>query len=317
MKPYEQRFVWNLDWKLLRTFMVIVEQGGISTAADFLGLKQPTISNALKRLEDTTGRSLIDRRPSHFRITRSGQVLYAECSTIFGAVAQIPSLLSNTDDKVTGHITIVLASYVVSPHLDDLLEKFNAKYPEVTYSMSVADSAVVHNRVLQGRASFGICLTYAENCSLETRTLFREYFGFFCGPKHRLFGKTDIAESELKGENTVSFQTDINTGPLHATARLRERARMNLSPKGISSNLPEIRRMIVANIGIGALPVHVAQKEVQLGNLWRLPPYSKLPPVDISLIWNPKRSMNPAEKELALMFETMLNETPIEDRTYK
>ena len=55
LRPYEQRFPWNLDWNLLRTFMVVVEQQGVSRAADFLGLKQPTISSALKRLEQTTG----------------------------------------------------------------------------------------------------------------------------------------------------------------------------------------------------------------------------------------------------------------------
>lgn len=317
LKPYEQRFVWDLDWKLLRTFMVIVDQGGISAAASFLGLKQPTISNALKRLEDTTGRSLIDRRPSHFRVTRSGQVLYAECSTIFGTVAQIPSLLSNIDDVVTGHISIAMASHVVSPHLDNLLGQFNVKHPEVTYSLSVAESADVHARISQGRATLGICFVQEDTDHLETRTLFREYFGFFCGPKHRLFGKEKIPLSELKGERAVSFQTDTESGPLHAVTRLRELSRLKPSLKGISSNLPEVRRMITANIGIGALPVHVAQRDVQLGILWPLPPYRNLPAIDISLIWNPKRSMNPAEKELTRMFETMLEETPIEKRTYR
>ena len=317
MKPYEQRFVWDLDWKLLRTYMVIVEQGGISAAADYLGLKQPTISNALKRLEATTGRRLIDRRPSHFRVTRAGKVLYNECSTIFGSVAQIPSLLSDVDDVVTGHISIVMASHVVSPHLDELLERFNVEYPEVTYSFSIAESADVHDRISQGRATLGICFIQGDSEQLDTRTLFREFFGFFCGPKHRLFGQENIPLSELKGENSVSFQTDTETGPLHAITRLREQTRMKPSLKGISSNLPEVRRMIIANFGVGALPLHVAQKDVQLGTLWPLPPYSKLPSIDISLIWNPKRSMNLAEKKLTGMFEDMLDEIPIEDRTYR
>ena len=317
LKSYEQRFVWHLDWRLLRTFMVIVEEGGISAAANFLGLAQPTISNALKRLEDSLDRSLIDRRPSHFRVTRSGQVLYAECSSIFGTVAQIPSLLCNVDDDVTGHISIVMASHVVSPHLDDLLEEFNAKHPDVTYSLSVVESTEVHTRVSQGRATLGICLAQGDTDHLEARTLFREYFGFYCGSKHRLFGRDNIPVSELKGEKAVSFQTDIETGPLHAITSLREQVHMKQSLKGISSNLPEVRRMIIANIGIGALPIHVAHKDVQLKTLWQLPPYSKLPSVDISLIWNPKRSMNLAEKKMIQMFEIMITEIPIEDRTYR
>ena len=33
LKPYEQRFPWRLDWNLLRTFMVVVDEGGITPAA--------------------------------------------------------------------------------------------------------------------------------------------------------------------------------------------------------------------------------------------------------------------------------------------
>ncbi|MGL1645734.1 helix-turn-helix domain-containing protein, partial [Vibrio parahaemolyticus] len=44
-----ERLAWDLDWNLLRTFMVIVEEQSITAAADRLGLKQPTLSNALRR----------------------------------------------------------------------------------------------------------------------------------------------------------------------------------------------------------------------------------------------------------------------------
>ncbi|EHK73523.1 LysR family transcriptional regulator, partial [Sinorhizobium meliloti CCNWSX0020] len=50
MRPYEERFLWRLDWNLLRTFIVVVEQGGVTRAAEFMNLSQPTISSALKRL---------------------------------------------------------------------------------------------------------------------------------------------------------------------------------------------------------------------------------------------------------------------------
>jgi len=317
MKPYEQRFPWNLDWNLLRTFIVVVEQGGITLAADFLGLKQPTISNALKRLEDTVGRKLIDRRPNHFSVTPPGQKLYAECNSVFGAISQIPALLNDIEDTVTGHITIVMASHVVSPHFDEVLEKFNEKHPNVTYSISIAESLEVINRVEQNRATMGLCLMREKRPRLETRVLFREFFGLYCGPKHHLFGRNDIHLSELQNEASVSFQTDIESGPLYCVTQLREQAHMKPELKGVSANLPEVRRMIISNIGIGALPVHVANKDVALGNLWQLPPYKKLPAVDICLITNPKRSQNPAEQTLKIMLDSFLTKTPREIRTYR
>ena len=45
-----RRFVWEIDWNLLRTFTVIVEERSLTAAGNRLLLKQPTISNALRRL---------------------------------------------------------------------------------------------------------------------------------------------------------------------------------------------------------------------------------------------------------------------------
>lgn len=315
-RPYENRFAWNLDWNLLRTFVVVVDEGGITPAANFLGLKQPTISSALKRLEGIVGRKLINRSPNHFSITPLGQVLYAEASSIFGTVAQLPDLMSGSDGEVTGHVSIAVASHIVSRHFDTVLERFNARFPQVTYSISTLDSTEVVARLRQNRVTMGICLLREQPARLESRVLYREYFGFYCGSSHRLFGRSGIRFADLENEYAVSFQTDEVHGPLFRLAELREKAGMKPGLKGISSNLPEVRRMIVSNIGIGALPVHVAQKDVQLGQLWQLPPYTNLPAVEIFLLTNPRRSMNRAEHALLAMLDDELNRVTLAERTY-
>ncbi|SMY09178.1 LysR family transcriptional regulator [Flavimaricola marinus] len=316
LKPYEQRFPWTLDWNLLRTFMVVVDEGGITPAARFLGLKQPTISAALKRLEDVTGHRLVNRSPKHFSVTPWGRLLYDEASAIFGAVAQLPDLLGGLEEDVSGHVSIALASHVVSAHFDAVLHRFNALYPRVSYTISTMESAEVVARLQQNRVSLGVCLFQQPPAGLDARILYREFFGFFCGPAHRLYGRDDIDPAELKDENVVSFQTDELEGPLAAVAQLRRRLGMRPEPRGLSSNLPEVRRMIVANIGIGTLPVHVARKDVQSGLLWQVPPFKSLPAVDIHLLTNPKRSLNPAERRLIEMLDAELATSPLSERTY-
>ncbi|PLW77508.1 LysR family transcriptional regulator [Cohaesibacter celericrescens] len=316
MRPYEMRFPWNLDWNLLRTFMVVVEQKSITKAADFLGLKQPTISSALKRLEDTTGHKLIVRKPNQFKVTRVGEILYYECSTIFGSVSQLPSLLNKGEEELRGHINIVMASHVVSPHFDAVLYKFSERHKRVTFSITIDDSMEIVSRVGQNRASFGICLLNGAPDPMKAKVLYREFFGLYCGPKHRLFNRDSIDITELEGEESVSFQTEMEGGPLEPVAHLRARVKAALGWRGVSSNVPEIRRMIVANIGIGALPVHVADRDVKLGNLRQLPPYDDLPAVDVYLLTNPKRRLSEAEAELLHMCEQSIFELPIEERTY-
>ncbi|MFC4671759.1 LysR family transcriptional regulator [Seohaeicola nanhaiensis] len=317
MNRYEQRFVWNLDWNLLRTFMVVVEQKGISRAADFLGLKQPTISSALRRLEETTGQRLVNRKPNRFQVTDAGRVLYAECAAIFGSVAQLPALMEADQKELSGHIGFVLASHVVSPHFDAVLEAYANRYPRVTFSMTVEQSGAVVTDILQNRASFGICLMNGGPGGLERRVLFREFFGLYCGPRHRLFGRNNIAIGELADEPSVAFQTENDGGPLVSVGRLRERAGLAAGLNGQSSSLAEVRRMIVANIGIGALPVHVARKDVRLGELWQVPPFSQLPMVEIFLVTNPRRSLPPHEVAFLEMIDEMLERVPMEERTYR
>lgn len=316
MRPYEQRFPWNLDWNLLRTFMVVVEQRGVSRAADFLGLKQPTISSALKRLEETTGHTLLERKPNRFRVTRAGSILYTECSTVFGTVSQLPALLNAHEEQLTGHVSIVLASHVVSPHFDNVLESFASENPKVTYSLAVAESSEVVNRIRQNRASFGVCLLNKMPKNLHAKILFREFFGLFCGPRHRLFNKEEITGADLNGEPSIAFQTEIEGGPLDAVARLRESVHLDPNLRGVSSNLPEVRRMILTNIGIGALPVHIAERDVSEGQLRQLPPYKNLPAVDIFLLTNPRRKMSPPESALLALYSKLIDATPLSHRTY-
>jgi DNA-binding transcriptional LysR family regulator len=314
--PHRRRFPWNLDWNLLRTFMVIVEQRGISKAGAVLGLKQPTVSAALKRLEDVVGKTLIVRKPNEFRVTRAGQALYTECATIFGAVSQLPALLEEDAVEMRGHLTIAITSSVVSPHFDEVLHRFSTAHPQVTYSFAVQESEDVETTVALNRASFGICLLSKLPKELSHRVLYREYFGLYCGPRHPLFGAATVSTSDLEGEPFVAFQTEAVGGPLEEVSRLRARLKLSRQWRGVSSSLNEIRRMIVTNIGIGALPLHVARQDVAAGRIRQLPPYRNLPCVSIHLISNPARRFTEAESAFLAAVDAEVMTVAIEDRTY-
>ncbi len=317
MEPSERtRFPWNLDWNLLRTFMVVVEQRGISRAASSLGLKQPTVSAALKRLETSVGKTLIIRKPNEFSVTRAGQVLYTECTTIFGAVSQLPTVLEEDVADLRGHLSIALTSSVVSPHFDEVLHRFAAEHPHVTYSFAVHESEDVESIVSLNRASFGICLLSQIPKNLNHAVLYREYFGLYCGPRHPLFHAESISPADLEGEPFVAFQTEALGGPLEDISKLRTQLKLSLHWRGVSSSLNEIRRMIMTSIGIGALPVHVARQDVSAGHVRQLPPYKNLPLISIYLISNPARRYTEAETAFLAALASELATVGLGDRTY-
>lgn len=311
-----QRLPWELDWNLLRTFLVIVEEEGITAAANRLGLKQPTVSNALRRLEDRLQKRLVERGPGRFAITPAGRLLYSEAVEIFGSVARLSVLIRDMGEEITGHVNLGMASHVISPVLDETLTRFHAMHPSATFGIDIMTSEAVITRVLQKQASFGICLVHEKQANLDYTRLFREYFGFFCGPSHRLFGKTGLDLADLQGETSVSFRTDRLTDALRPVALLRAQAQLDERVVGLSSNLEEVRRMIVAGLGIGPLPVHVAKRDVDLGTLWRLPPYENPPAIDIYVVHNPHSHFNRAERGLLDLLLARIRETPVGERDY-
>ena len=86
----------RLDWNLLRTFLTIVHERSISRAAVRLHITQPAVSLALRRLEDQLGHTLIERRGSHFRLTRVGEDVLRIATDVYGNVSKCSTPLTSS-----------------------------------------------------------------------------------------------------------------------------------------------------------------------------------------------------------------------------
>lgn len=312
-----ERLARDLDWNLLRTFVVLAESRSVTEAAERLRLKQPTVSNALKRLEDRLGRKLIDRSPGRFGLTEAGRLLHREAIDIHGAILRLGTLMREVQDEVRGHVRIAMASHVVCPLLDDALSAFHRAHPRATLSLEVTASREALASVLARRASLAVCLVRDPSPKLEHRRLYREYFGLFCGPTHPLFGREGLTKADLAGHSSVSFVTDQMGDALRPVALMRAEAQLDDQVVGTSAHLEEVRRMIVAGLGVGPLPIHVVRRDIEDGLLWRIPPYDDPPAIDVHVVWNPKAGMNRAEQALLAALLDRIERTPIEERTYR
>jgi DNA-binding transcriptional LysR family regulator len=311
-----KELAWKLDWNLLRTYMVIVQEGSITAAANKLSLAQPSVSNALKRLEERLEKKLIYRGPGRFELTIHGDLLFEECEEIFGSVSRLMILMRDVKEELTGDVRISMASHIDCPIVDNALADFHACHPKVTFNMQVLKSRAVERSVLQKDASFGLSLAMERNLRLKYTHLYREHFGFFCGPGHHLFGVDGAEVSQLRNESMVSFQSDQLSDALRPVALLRVSEDMRGPVVGTSSNLEEVKRMIIYGLGIGTLPVHVVSWDIRDGLLWRLPPYDSRLVIDVNLVTNPRAHLSRAESGLIDQLIMTTNNLSLKERTY-
>ena len=225
-------------------------------------------------------------------------------------------MANSATQEITGEIRIVLASHVITPLFDELLASFHAKHPKVTYKISIDTSIEVARKVLDKSSSLGICLLNKKFPQLDYELVYREFFGFFCGPPHPLFGKKNLHMEDLRDHVAVSFGTDDMADALRPVALLRKQYELGQQIIGQSKHLEEVKRMIMCGLGIGPLPVHVIDRDVRDGLLWRLPPYDDPPAVDIYLVTNPRKRYNQAEAGFIAALKEKISANPLIERTY-
>jgi DNA-binding transcriptional LysR family regulator len=78
--------VADIELRLLRYFIAVVDEGGISRAAEHLKIAQPAVSRAMRALEDAIGVPLLSRGSSHAVPTQAGTVLAEEARAVLRRV---------------------------------------------------------------------------------------------------------------------------------------------------------------------------------------------------------------------------------------
>lgn len=291
-----EKFARQLDWNLLHTFIAIVQYQGISRAAEHLHLTQPAVSQGLKRLESRFGCKLIERSARRFEVTEAGHNLYSKALEVHTQISRLGDISLTDNQDINGHLRLLLASRINSPVLDTLLQEFHQRYPSISFRIDVLPSIEIQALMQQGLASAGFCLIREQPKSIESERFLSQHFGLYCGPKHRLFGRSNLSTNSLKRENFITFPSDQIGGVLSPLTIYREQHLYEGRVIAASYNLDEIIRLTELGMGIGILPTHEAKHLLKANRLWRLPPHDDIGPIDMHMIWNTAADTSKAEQ---------------------
>lgn len=304
------RTAGQLNWNLLRTFLIIVEERSITRAADRLSLRQPSVSAALRRLEETLSCQLIERDSRRFTLTEQGKVLYQECDEIYRRVSRLEEKINGANDDISGLVRILLVTQVIWPELDRTIATLHKRHNRITFKIDIANSQEIVRAVSQRIAPFGICLLPRPVPGLKCQMLFREEFGLYCSAEHSLSGRATVALSELQAEPWVSFtcaETGSSFEPMNA---LRDSAGLGRYVIASSPHLEELQRLIGAGIGIGLLPVAAVEASVYASRLKRIPFEHHALGADLYLVTNPSQQLEKAEAAFLEMLLEIISDRP-------
>jgi DNA-binding transcriptional LysR family regulator len=114
----------------------------------------------------------------------------------------------------------------------------------------------------------------------------------------------------------VTYKAVTFSNALQSIANMHQNVRFADPLVGISNNLEEVRRMILSGLGIGSIPIHIAERDVRDRLLWRLPPYEPTMPIDVYLFTSPRVRPTRTEQAFIDVFKEVVASIPATERTY-
>lgn len=286
----------DVNMNLLRSFCVIAEEKGITAAAKRLRMSQPSVSLALQRLEEQLGCQLVFRGSRHFALTRRGERIYQECAEILRGVHRIAELSQEHSDEAYGTLTLSVISRLRSGLLDEALRLFHQRNPSTSIRIEVRNSLETVRRIAEEKQGVGICLLTKPLPGVACRLIMREEFAVFCGAEHPLFGRSEVGARELAREPFVAFSCATEGMGLEPMSMLRDGLGIGRRITASSHDLGEIRRMIIAGIGIGILPVDSVGPELDTGQIWRLRIADHVLGADVFLVFPDNGALSDSEQ---------------------
>jgi DNA-binding transcriptional LysR family regulator len=262
----ERRFARHVDWNLFKDFVELVRHGGVGAAARATGRQQPSMSAALKRLEEHLGQPLFLRSAQGIALTPAGQIMAEICERIATNVHSMPHRVAEAAGQLGGLIKICTISDIVAPAMDKAMLDFHQRYPGMQIRLDVAGWRDVVEAVARGDADIGLACDSAPREDLNYLPVAREVQQLYCAKASSLFGKAPGSPADFRDQSFVLTGEDEPD----ELANFRRRHGLGRKVCGAADTLHEARRLIELGFGIGFLPTAVAEPHVAAGSLWPL-----------------------------------------------
>ncbi|MFK0166975.1 LysR family transcriptional regulator [Rhizobium sp. NPDC090279] len=257
----------DVDLRLLRVFVVIVDQGSFSGAQGQLNISQSVLSENLKSLEIRLGIRLCERGPGGFRVLPEGEQVYKSAKRLFAAVEDFKTDLADVGEGLAGDLVIALEDEIMSNpkcNLPDAIGDFLKLHGrKVRLKIEIMAGYQVLSRVAEGSAQIGISVAVdkTETRGLQSLPLFTETLRLCCAKGHPLFlEKTP----QFDADEMAGFEYS-NRGHLEPENFLGPMASQQEGDIGLGAQAQ--LALVLSGRDIGFIPVHIAEAYVGSGRL--------------------------------------------------
>ena len=277
-----------MEIRTLRYFLAVAREENMSRAAELLHVTQPTLSKALKALEDELGKKLFTRHSFSIALTEEGVLLRNRAEDLVSMADKIEKEFLSLDELTGGELYFGLAESYQIRYLAREIRTFKLSYPGLRYHITSGDTEQVTEKLDKGLLDFAvICETPDERKYHFVSFPEADYFGAAIPADSPLAGKESITADDLAGMSLFcseqSWENDIRPWAKERFSALRLEGSFRLAYNG----------SMFAKEGLGILLTlnNLIDTSAESGLVFR--PLSPRLEMKMYLIWNKYQSFTP------------------------
>ena len=244
-----------MELRDLRYFLACVDEGNVTRAGQRMHAAQPTLSHAIRRLEQEAGTRLLERRPRHrLRPTPAGTLLAARARRTLETIRGFSDDLAALRGLATGTLSVAATQSLAATLLPPALARYARQFPGVEIDAHVAPADEVLAAVREGRADVGLVAgpTLPLPKIVTAERLYREPFVAVVRATDPLARRRQVAFVALRDRPFVLVPATSPTGAIiHAAC-----AAAGLTPivRLTIDSGETLRELVRAGVGVTILP---------------------------------------------------------------
>ncbi len=242
----------------LRYVVAVARERHFGRAAEACFVSQPTLSVAVKKLEDELDVKLFERGSSEVSVTPLGEEIVRQAQTVIEQAAAIKQIAKRGKDPLSGPLRLGVI-YTVGPYLlPDLVRHAIERVPQMPLVLQENFTSKLLDMLRNGELDAAILAEPFPDAGLAVAALYDEPFMIALPKKHPLAKRKRITAEELKRETMLL----LGTGHCfrdHVLEVCPEYARFASDAEGIrksfeGSSLETIKYMVASGMGVTVVP---------------------------------------------------------------
>ncbi|WP_078120773.1 hydrogen peroxide-inducible genes activator [Thiosocius teredinicola] len=249
----------------LKYIVAVARERHFGRAAEACFISQPTLSVAVKKLEDELGLSLFERRKGEVSITPIGEQIVAQAQRVLEEASAIRQIARQGQDQLDGALRLG-AIYTIGPYLlPHLIPQLAERAPKMPLMIEENYTAVLSEKLKNGELDVILLSLPFDEPGVLTMPLYREPFVLLLPSSHPLNQKPGFDIHDLRNEDVLLLGAGhcFRDQVLQVCPDCMHQRGSEGSPAQTleGGSLETIRYMVASGLGVTILPCSAAGAE--------------------------------------------------------